>query len=126
MSKLKTTTQNLNFFERVYEIVKMVPVGKVTTYGNIALRLSLDSARDKRSGPFGSRINISPRTIGWALHANCDPNVPCHRVVNKDGRLAPGYTFGGPNEQRNRLLAEGVTFLDKAHVDLSKCLWTPK
>ncbi len=58
------------------------------------------------------------RKVGWALHANPDGSkVPCHRVVNKDGRLAPGYAFGGPNEQRNRLLAEGVRFSDDQHVD---------
>lgn len=50
-------------------------------------------------------------------------DVPCHRVVNKDGRLAPDYAFGGPNEQRNRLLAEGVTFIGERRVDLKRYLW---
>lgn len=60
------------------------------------------------------------RRVGQALHANRDvSDVPCHRVVNKDGRLAPGYAFGGPSEQKNRLLAEGVKFIDGDHVDLS-------
>lgn len=104
-----------NFFKRVYEIVKQIPSGRVMTYGQIALRL--------RSGPSASRINISPRTVGWALHANPDSSdVPCHRVVNKDGRLAPGYAFGGPNEQKNRLVAEGVKFMDEFHVDLTSCV----
>lgn len=62
------------------------------------------------------------RRVGHALHANRDPKVPCHRVVNKDGRLAPGYAFGGPDEQRNRLLAEGVKFKDKDTVDLARSL----
>jgi methylated-DNA-protein-cysteine methyltransferase-like protein len=75
------------------------------TYGQIALRL--------RSGPV---------VVGWALHANRDSKVPCHRVVNKDGRLAPGYVFGGPNEQKNRLVAEGVIFIDKDRVDLAGCM----
>ena len=83
------------------------------TYGQVALRL--------RSGPSGRRINISPRTVGWALHANRDKNTPCHRVVNKEGRLAPSYAFGGYHEQRNRLVAEGVKFLDEFHVDLEMC-----
>jgi methylated-DNA-protein-cysteine methyltransferase-like protein len=108
-----------NFFGRVYEVVRKIPEGMVTTYGRVALQV--------RSGPNGCRINISPRTVGWALHAlrqaQGKPNVPCHRVVNKDGRLAPGYAFGGSGEQRARLLAEGVEFIDETHVDLQKCLW---
>lgn len=90
-----------NFFERVYEVVKKVPKGKVTTYGKIALSIGTKDAR----------------RVGHALHANRDPNIPCHRVVNKEGRLAPGYAFGGPNEQKNRLLAEGVAFIDDDFVD---------
>ena len=89
-----------NFFNRVYEAVKKIPEGKVMTYGQIA---DLLGTRDARR-------------VGHALHANRNPEVPCHRVVNKDGRLAPGYAFGGPNEQRNRLLLEGVEFVDKNHV----------
>lgn len=104
-----------NLFERVYKIVRKIPKGRVMTYGQIALRL--------RSGPIGSRISISPQFVGWALHANPDGlKVPCHRVVNKVGRLAPGYAFGGPNEQKTRLLTEGVVFADIDHVDLDKCM----
>lgn len=63
------------------------------------------------------------RKVGWALHANPDSeNCPCHRVVNKDGRLAPGYAFGGPGEQKKMLLEEGVPFKDELHVDLEKAL----
>lgn len=96
-----------NFFERVYKIVRKIPEGKVMTYGQIA-------------DAIGTRDS---RRIGQALHANPDSsNIPCHRVVNKDGRLAPGYAFGGPDEQKNRLSAEGVIFLDDDHVDLGKCV----
>ncbi len=106
--------QKSNFFERVYAVVREIPEGMVMTYGQVALRL--------RSGPNGHRINISPRTVGWALHANKDGSgVPCHRVVNKEGRLAPSYAFGGYHEQRNRLLAEGIKFIDELHVDMEKC-----
>lgn len=97
--------KNKGLFEKVYEVVKTIPMGKVMTYGGIAVALGI---RDVRK-------------IGWALHANSDGSVvPCHRVVNKEGRVAPGYAFGGPGEQRNRLLAEGITFIDEEHVDLSK------
>jgi len=108
---------NSGFFEQVYRLVRKIPKGKVATYGQIALRL--------RSGPLGSRINISPRTVGWALHANSDPQVPCHRVVNKDGRLAPNFALDGWREQKRRLLEEGVAFIDEMHVDLKRYLWQP-
>ena len=67
-----------------------------------------------------------PDVVGQALHANPDSSdVPCHRVVNKDGRMAPGYAFGGPGEQRMRLKAEGVKFIDDDHVDLLIYLYAP-
>jgi len=129
--------QKMNFFNQVYEVVRKIPIGKVTTYGDISLRLSRDSARDKRSGPVGSRINITPRIVGFALHANRDLNVPCHRVVNKDGRLAPNFAgpqlpgaiatgrraFDGAVEQRRRLQKEGASFIDEMHVNLKKHQW---
>jgi len=91
----------MNFFDQVYETVKKIPEGKVMTYGQIAEMLGTRDAR----------------RVGHALHANNDPLVPCHRVVNKDGRLAPGYAFGGPNEQKARLLTEGVKFKTDENVD---------
>lgn len=94
-----------NFFEQVYNEVKKIPEGFVMTYGQIAEKLGTKDAR----------------RVGHALHANKSGEVPCHRVVNKHGRLAPGYAFGGPGEQKNRLTAEGVRFLDELHVDLDKC-----
>ncbi|HJX45662.1 MAG: hypothetical protein A2152_03115 [Candidatus Levybacteria bacterium RBG_16_35_6] len=100
--------KNLKPFEKVYEIVKKIPEGKVMTYGQIALRLN--------------RI-VSPKLVGWALHANKDSNIPCHRVVDRNGRLAPNFAFDGWREQRNRLLLEGVKFTDKIHVDLKKFLF---
>ena len=93
----------MNYTQKVFEVVKKIPKGNVMTYGEIS----------KLTG-------VDPRMVGWALHANKDSSgVPCHRVVNKDGRLAPGYAFGGPNEQRNRLQSEGVKFIDNTHVDLN-------
>lgn len=61
------------------------------------------------------------RRVGQALHANKDRNVPCHRVVFSDGRLAAGYAFGGRGEQKRRLVEEGVEFRGEA-VDLDRCL----
>lgn len=98
------------FFEIVYELVRTIPKGKVATYGQIA-RL----AGNKRMS----------RQVGWALHVNPQPYItPCHRVVNKSGRLAPAFAFGGEEVQKQLLLSEGVTFKDEYTVDMEKCLWT--
>ena len=97
-----------NFFNKVYEVVKQIPKGKVATYGQIA------------------RLCGNPRMarqVGWALHVNPEPYVtPCHRVVNRNGRLAAAFAFGGENVQRTLLESEGVTF-DGENVDISKHLW---
>ena len=77
----------MSFYTDVYEVVKKIPEGKVATYGQIALILEK---------PRASRV------VGNALHANPNPGAvtPCHRVVNKLGRLAPGFAFGGPENQK--------------------------
>lgn len=103
------------FNDAVYETVRRVPRGKVTTYGQVA------------------RLIGQPRKarfVGYAMHGNPDPwdcsvqtGIPCHRVVFKDGRLAPGFAFGGEEEQHARLAAEGVTFLDDGRVDMAACQW---
>ena len=98
---------NDSFFQRVYAIVRSVPAGKVTTYGAIAKALGTPDAR----------------RVGHALHANPDSShTPCHRVVNKNGELAPGYAFGGPNEQLRKLQFEGVAFTKDGRVDLTQSL----
>ena len=97
----------MSFFTEVYKVVRKVPKGKVTTYGEIARTLGTKDARK----------------VGWALHANNDPKTPCHRVVDRKGRLAPNFAFDGEAEQKRRLLAEGVSF--KANqVNLKKHFWT--
>lgn len=96
-----------NFFDRVYNVVRKIPEGKVSTYGQIAGFLGTKDARK----------------VGWALHGNKDIKTPCHRVVTKDGRVAPNYAFGSWKEQKAKLLTEGVSFIDEMHVDLNKCLW---
>ena len=101
----------MNTFQKIYEQVKMIPKGKVATYGQIALM-----AGNHR----WSQI------VGYALHSNPEPGViPCHRVVNKDGKLAKFFAFGGENEQRNLLLSEGVIFINDDTVDLEKCRYIP-
>ncbi|RJR24358.1 MGMT family protein [Candidatus Microgenomates bacterium] len=79
-------------FERIYEEVKKIPKGETRSYGEIA-----------------RKAGTTPRVVGFALHANPDPkNIPCHRVIFKDGRLSPGYVFGGEGVQRKKLEEEGA------------------
>lgn len=98
----------MNTFQKIYEVVKKIPVGKVASYGQVALAAG---------NPRWSRV------VGYALHVNPEPGViPCHRVVRKDGRLADSFAFGGANVQRDLLLSEGVDFLDEETVDMEKSM----
>ncbi len=100
-----------NFYTRVYEAVRRIPRGCVATYGQIALL-----AGNPRAA----------RAVGWALHQNPMPGViPCHRVVNREGRCAPAFAFGGPDVQRRLLEEEDVVFLPDGHADLARCQWNP-
>ena len=108
---------------RIYKIVKEIPMGKVATYGEIAEKLRVESEDWK----------VDSRIVGWMLHQKRDSRVPCHRVVDRNGRLAPNFAFSakggsapgwdGWREQRRRLEVEGVKFTDEMHVDLATCLW---
>ena len=103
-----------DFAERVWDVVAQIPVGRVTTYGRIARHLGLGR---------------SARMVGYALHAvaaSDDPMaVPCHRVVNRTGALTGALHFPTPTAMEERLLSEGVTFLDDGRVDLDRHLWEP-
>lgn len=91
--------------KRIYEAVKKIPAGRVATYGQVA----------KLAG--NPRMS---RAVGNALHKNPEPGViPCHRVVDSQGRLAGAFAFGGKNVQAELLAAEGVTVVD-GRVDLTK------
>ena len=99
----------MSFFENVYEAVQLIPRGKVATYGQIARMIGAPR---------------SSRAVGYALHANPRPGViPCHRVVNREGRLAPAFAFGGPEIQARLLENEGVEVGKDFVVDLGKYLW---
>lgn len=98
----------MNTFQKIYEVVKRIPRGRVATYGQIA-RLA--------GNPHLSQI------VGYALHVNPDPeNIPCFRVVNRFGEVSQAFAFGGENAQIGLLEAEGIEFID-GKVDLSKYLW---
>ena len=99
----------MNFFERVYEAVKQIPKGKVATYGQIAC-----AAGSPRAA----------RQVGYALHVNPQPGIiPCHRVVNRFGGLAPAFAFGGVGVQAALLKDEGVLVDEAFTVDLEKYLY---
>lgn len=84
----------MKVFERIYHVVEKIPKGKVMTYGQIA-----------------SHTDTTPRVVGFALHFNKNPKeIPCHRVVKQDGKLAQGYAFGGIKKQKEKLEAEGIVF----------------
>ena len=98
----------MSFFSDVYSLVKKIPKGKVTTYGEIAKALQKPH---------------SSRAVGYALHSNPDPdNIPCYRVVNKLGEVAEAFAFGGANIQREMLMADGITFID-GKVDMDKFMY---
>ena len=99
----------MNFFERVYQVVRRIPKGKVATYGQVAAL-----AGSPRSA----------RQVGYALHVNPEPFViPCPRVVNRFGSLSTAFAFGGVDMQRALLESEGVQVDGAYRVDLKKYLW---
>ena len=103
----------LPFYERVYAVVAQIPPGRVTTYGAIARALGAPRAS---------------RGVGWALQAaaRADPlAMPCHRVVDREGRLSGRRHFPTPTAMAERLRAEGVTFLEPDRVDLTEHVWDP-
>lgn len=98
-------------FDRVYALVATIPPGKVMTYGQISALL--DNA-------------VSARYVGFAMSsAPSALGLPCHRVVNRLGEMAPGMIFGGEQKQRALLIAEGAVFTDKGRVDLAVCRYEP-
>ena len=102
-----------NFFEKVYEVVRLIPYGKVTTYGSIAKYLG--AAR-------------SARMVGWAMNNshNLSKEVPAHRVVNRKGLLTGNHHFGGTNLMQQLLENEGIKVRDDRVIDFEVKLWDPK
>jgi methylated-DNA-protein-cysteine methyltransferase-like protein len=101
---------NNDLYDRIYDIVRSIPAGRVTTYGAIAEKIGLRS---------------SARMVGYALNSAAGrTDVPCHRVVNRLGELTGKMHFATPDLMRELLEAEGVTFINDG-VDMKKCLWEP-
>ena len=101
-----------SFFEQVYEVARLVPYGRVTSYGAIAAYL-------------GSRM--SARMVGWAMnkcHVHPKP-VPAHRVVNRQGLLTGKHHFGGADLMKQLLESEGVEVIDDQIVRYNELFWDP-
>lgn len=100
------------FFEKVYDVVRTIPYGRVTSYGAIAEYL-------------GTRG--SARMVGWAMNAShsTKDNVPAHRVVNRNGMLTGKHHFGGPEVMQQLLESEGIEVVDDKIVDFEKHFWKP-
>ena len=108
----KKPKSNDNFFERVYEIARQIPEGRVTSYGAIAK--ALGAAR-------------SARMVGWAMNASHNMEaIPAHRVVNRNGVLSGKHHFEGTNLMQQLLENEGIEVVDNQIVDFEKHFWQPE
>lgn len=104
--------EHINFFERVYEVVKKIPYGRVTSYGAIAKFLG---------------ATRSARMVGWAMNASHSmEDVPAHRVVNRKGLLTGKFHFDGTNLMQQLLENEGIKVVDNQIVDFEKIFWHPE
>lgn len=102
----------LSVFQKIYDVVCKIPKGKVATYGQVAMLAG---------NPRWARV------VGYALHNNPAPMViPCHRVVNREGKVAESFVFGGGFAQRELLEKEGITFEKDGTIDLKKYGWKLK
>lgn len=103
--------ENENFFERVYEIAKQIPYGRVTSYGAIAKALG---------------ATRSARMVGWAMNAShLMDDVPAHRVVNRKGVLTGKHHFDGTSLMQQLLESEGIEVIDNQIVNFEKHFWEP-
>ena len=109
MAGKKNKTVEPNFFENVYEVVKLIPKGRVTSYGAIANYLG---------------TKMSSRMVGWAMHG-CPKGVPAHRVVNRQGVLTGKHHFKPPSKMQNLLQKEGIKVLKDKIVDFADKYWDP-
>jgi len=103
---------NSSFFEKVYAVAKLIPYGRVTSYGAIARFL----------GSGGSA-----RMVGWAMNSSHTSNlaIPAHRVVNRNGVLTGKHHFGGPDIMQQLLESEGIKIENDRIIDFHQHFWDP-
>jgi methylated-DNA-protein-cysteine methyltransferase related protein len=101
---------DLDFYEKVYEVVRQVPYGRVTSYGAIANFLGAPR---------------SARMVGYAMNLSHDKDVPAHRVVNRNGLLTGKFHFAGIHLMQQLLESEGVRVVNDAVQDFDRLFWDP-
>lgn len=109
MPRTKKAKSSSNFFEDVYDVVRLVPKGRVTSYGAIGKYLGAKS---------------SARMVGWAMHG-CPKDVPAHRVVNSAGLLTGKHHFKPPQKMEKLLKSEGVKVMKDKIVNFRDIFWDP-
>lgn len=104
--------EELSFFEKVYEVVKLIPEGRITSYGAIAAYLAAKG---------------SARMVGWAMNSSHHQpeNIPAHRVVNRNGLLTGKHHFGGSNTMKELLESEGLIIENDQIINFSEKFWNP-
>ena len=108
----KSTQKEYSFFADVYDVVRQIPKGKVTSYGAIAAYLG---------------TKLSARMVGWAMNAahTAKPKIPAQRVVNRNGMLSGKHHFGTPDAMEVLLKKDGVVVKNDTVVDFKKLFWDP-
>jgi methylated-DNA-protein-cysteine methyltransferase-like protein len=102
--------ETLNFFEKVYQVAKQIPYGRVTSYGAIAKYLGAAK---------------SARMVGYAMNGSHNKDVPAHRVVNRKGLLTGKHHFDGTNLMQQLLESEGIKVKDLQIQDFDTVFWEP-
>lgn len=111
MKTIRLSEKNADFFEKVYAVVRLIPEGRMTSYGAIAAYLGA-----KRSS----------RMVGWAMNAAHQyPDIPAHRVVNRSGLLTGKMHFGAPDAMEQRLRREGIEVENDQVVSFREIFWDP-
>lgn len=112
MKKANPPTKSYSFFEDVYAVVRLIPEGRVTSYGAIAKYLG---------------TGMSSRMVGWAMNAaiHLNPPVPAHRVVNRLGLLTGKMHFGTPTRMQELLEAEGIQVVNDQVHSFKELYWNP-
>ena len=108
----KSTVKEYSFFADVFEVVRQIPKGKVTSYGAIAAYLG---------------TKLSARMVGWAMNAahNTKPKIPAQRVVNRNGMLTGKHHFATPTAMEELLKKDGVAVKNETVVDFKTLFWDP-
>jgi methylated-DNA-protein-cysteine methyltransferase-like protein len=109
---LMVMSENSDFFSRVYEVVKQIPAGRVTTYGAVAAAIGAPGAA---------------RMVGWAMNKAFSHTeaIPAHRVVNRNGMLTGKHAFPGTHTMQELLESEGISVKNNKVMDFQKKFWAP-